>query len=113
MRTKQIEQYLDTIPFLNKEVKDKYIGYRYHCFSYKNPEDDNWPCVVRLYPRTVQCCELQIIQSLLFAMKTKEVTTMFQLKKHIKNSLNTINYFNKISKEYKMEKKLERMKADF
>lgn len=113
MRTKQAEEYLDTIPFLIKEVENNCICYRYHCFSYNSPGDDNWPCVVKLYPRTVQCCDLQIIQSLIFALKTKEVTTMFQLKRHIKNSLNTIKYFNKFSKEYKMEQKLERIKADF
>lgn len=113
MITKQAEEYLDTIPFLIKEVEKNCICYRYHCFSYKNPGDDNWPCIVKLYPRRIQCCELRIIESLIYALKTIEVTTMFQLKRHIKNSLNTIKYFNKISIEYKMEQKLRRMKADF
>ena len=117
MNYTEIKKYLDTIPFLRLvEVANEGSIYCVDSISlYEEDRDADLPysnnANVIILDNTGICCRrLRILNGLMFAREIVEVSNMTELKDFLETVSDTIDEFNKKTKEYKLAHKLKRIK---
>lgn len=118
MGYKEIIEYLDNFPFLQK------IDYDNGAFAYevvsKNmfPDDEDLPTentarAVIIDRYGITCHRLMVMNGLLYARETVEVDNLSQLKSFLKDVEEEIQRYSKLYKQAMVEYKLNKMKEDF
>lgn len=118
MGYKEIIQYLDDFPFLNKvEYDNGEVAYE---IVTKNmfPDDDDLPTentarAVLIGRYGITCRRLMVMNGLIYAREEIEVDNLTQLKNYLKDIEDEIQRYSKLYKQAMVEYKLNKMKEDF
>lgn len=118
MGYKEIIQYLDDFPFLNKqEYSEGSVAYEIVTKTmYPDDEDlptENTARAITIDRYGITCRRLMVMNGLIYAREELEVTNLTELKNYLYEVEEEIKRYSKLYKQAMVEYKLNKMKEDF